>query len=259
MKRLKKILLWVFFAACISIFLGITDCWVAGTARRDTLFSKTVWAVSDGGTRGYVGFGYSLTYYRKMEGEHGPEIWFWFTPFTIYWTSEGKGIRWLFESESKEPTYQGRNLSQWISIYFSGYSGYSPHATLEEENASEQAIRTMGTNTFPTLITWLTDEPSRINVRSTALTVFQILGEEGRPAAPALIELTKNKNEEIRMYALDSLKAIKPEKEIFTPALVTLIHDPDKNLSYEAAETLLEIDPDAADKAGVFNLFPQLK
>jgi len=80
-----------------------------------------------------------------------------------------------------------------------------------------------------------------------------------RPAAPALVQLTRNRDKEIRNYALDCLLAIKPEKEVFTPALVTLLHDPDKNISYRAAESLLGLDADAAEKAGVFTLFPQFK
>jgi len=257
MRRAKKILLWLLCPIALSIILGMIDCWVAGTSHRSTLFSVPVWKLGDGGTTGYVGFGYSLTYYRKMSGEHGSEIWYWFTPFTVYDTSERTGVRWLFASGPKEPAYQGRTLSQWISVYFSGYSGYSPHATLEEENAAEQAIRTMGTNTFPVLIKWLSEDRPNINQRSTVLQVFQILGEEGRPAAAALVELTKSTDKEIRYSALDCLLAIKPEKEILMPVLVPLIHDPDKNIRFVAAENLVDLDVDAAKKAGVFDVFPQ--
>jgi hypothetical protein len=257
MKRIKKILFWLLCAMIVSIIFGITDCWVAGTSHRNTLFSVPVWKLSDGGTSGYVGLGYSLTYYRKMGGEHGSEIWYWFTPFTVYHTSERTGVRWLFASDPKEPTYQGRTLSQWISVYFSGYSGDSPHATSEEDEAAEQAIRAMGTNTFPTLIAWLSEDKPSINKRTTALQVFQILGADGRPASPALVQLTKSKDKEIRYDALDCLLAIKPEKEILLPALVPLIHDPDKNIGFVAAENLVDLDTDAAEKAGVFDVFPQ--
>jgi hypothetical protein len=241
----------------VSIILGIVDCWIAGTSHRDTLFSKSVWKLSDGGTSGYIGLGYSLTYYRKMDGEQGSEIWYWFTPFTVYHTTQRTGIRWLFASDTKEPSYQGRTLSQWVSIYFSGYSGDSPHATLKEDDAAERAIKEMGTNTFPTLITWLSEDKPSINKRSTALQVFQILGEEGQPAAPILIELFKNKDKEVRSYALDCLLAIKPSKEVLVSALVPLVHDPDKSIRFTAAENLVDLDNDAAKRAGVFDAFPQ--
>jgi hypothetical protein len=196
-----------------------------------------------------------------MGGEHGPEIWYWFTPFTVYRTTERTGIRWLISPSSarKEPRYQGRTLSQWISIWFSGYSGYSPHATNEEMDASEKAIRAMGTNCIPTLITWLSEDRPGINQRSTVLSVFQILGEQARPAAPALVQLTKHKDREIRWYAFECLRVIKPEKALFVPVLAQLIHDPDKSMSYSAAESLVQLDSEAAEKAGVFTLFPQFK
>ncbi len=245
---------------CVSVVLGVCDFWIAGTAHRHTLFSKAVWA-SGGGTRGYVGFGYSLTYYRGMGDANGPEIWYWFTPFTVYRTTEHTSVRWLipFGSGPREPIYQGRNLSQWISIWYSGYSGSSPHATQDEAEASERAIRAMGTNCIPCLVAWLSDDRPDINQRSTVLEIFQILGEQARPAAPALIQLTKSRDKEIRWYAFDCLRAIKPEKEVFVPVLAQLIHDPDKNISYYAAESLVQLDSNAAEKAGVFARFPQLK
>jgi len=88
---------WVVRIMHISIILAICDSWIAGTGRRAPLFSRTMWAMSDGGTRGSIGFGYSLTYHRQMGGEYGPEIWFWFCPFTVSWTSEHIGLRWLWQ------------------------------------------------------------------------------------------------------------------------------------------------------------------
>jgi hypothetical protein len=88
---------WVVRVMYVSVILAICDSWAAGTERRAPLFSKVTWAMKDGGTRGSVGLGYSLTYHRKMGGEHGPEVWFWFTPFTVRWTSEHVGLRWLWQ------------------------------------------------------------------------------------------------------------------------------------------------------------------
>ena len=89
---------WVVRLMYVSVILAICDSWAAGTERRAPLFSKVTWAMRDGGTRGSVGFGYSLTYHRKMGGEHGPEVWFWFAPFTVRWTSEHVGLRWIWHS-----------------------------------------------------------------------------------------------------------------------------------------------------------------
>ena len=148
-----------------------------------------------------------------------------------------------------QPRYKGRTLTRWISIYFSGYSGTSPHATVAEMDAAERAIRTMGTNTIPFLLQWLTEDR---NARSTALAVFEILGEEGQPSAPALIRLTKHGNKKVRYYALNCLLVIKPDKRVLVPVLVSLIHDPDGGVRYWAAEQLVRLDSEAAEKAGVF-------
>lgn len=94
---LKRWLPWVVRVMCLSIVLAMLDSWIAGTERRAPLFSITTWAMSDGGTRGYLGFGYSLTYYRRMGGVYGPEVWFWFTPFTISFTTGHVGVGWLWQ------------------------------------------------------------------------------------------------------------------------------------------------------------------
>ncbi len=94
--RLRPWLPWLVRVMYVSVILAVCDSWAAGSERRAPIFSVTTWAMRDGGTRASVGFGYSLTYYRRMGGEHGPEVWFWFTPFTVSWTTEHIGLRWLW-------------------------------------------------------------------------------------------------------------------------------------------------------------------
>jgi hypothetical protein len=255
---LASLLLWALVAACVSIILGLSDCWVAGTARRDTVFSKTVWATRDGGTRGYLGLGYSLTYYRAMSGEHGPEIWFWFTPFRMYWTTERHGFSWLLHSWPRQPSYKGRTLDDWTDVWYRGYSGES-FATREEQADAETAIRAMGTNCIPSLLACLSDEDPDLNQRSSVVSTFQILGELGRPAAPSLFQLATNGPKDLRYHAFLCLEAVKPEKDFFVRALVTLINDPNKHISFLAAEALLKTDSAAAEKVGVLDRFPQFK
>jgi hypothetical protein len=99
-KRWKRVLLWLFRAVSVSVILALCDCWSAGTARRDTVFSKTSWAMDDGGTRGYTGFGYFLTYYRRMDATLcGPSVWFWFTPFTVSMARGSFEVRWLWRQD----------------------------------------------------------------------------------------------------------------------------------------------------------------
>jgi hypothetical protein len=72
------------------------DCW-AGYFLNSTVCSIPIWAMKDGGSTGSVGFGYYLTYYRKMDGRaYGPEVWFWFTPVVISAAHQNVEVRWLW-------------------------------------------------------------------------------------------------------------------------------------------------------------------
>ena len=94
--QFRRWLPWVVRVMYVSLILAICDSLAAG-ADRAPLFSKATWLMRDGGTSGSVGFGYSLTYHRKVGGgEHGPEVWFWFLPFTVSCTTERVGLRWLW-------------------------------------------------------------------------------------------------------------------------------------------------------------------
>src|SRR5882762_8557061 len=53
-------------------------------------------------------------------------------------------VVWALSREGdREPTYDGRTLSEWASL------------PLGRENEASEAIRHMGTNTFPTILKWL--------------------------------------------------------------------------------------------------------
>ena len=85
---------WVVRALYLSVFLAICDCVVA--SRGDTIFSKRTWAMTDGGTCGYVGFGYSLTYYRPLDASLcGPVVRFWHLPFEISFARSEPEILWV--------------------------------------------------------------------------------------------------------------------------------------------------------------------
>jgi hypothetical protein len=251
MKKYKKRIGWVLCALCISLVLGAIDCWLSGTSFRNTFFSITTSKLRDGGTTSHVGLGYSLVYYRKMNGERGPEIWYWFLPFSIYQTSERTGVRWLFFSETslKEPKYQGLKLSQWIDMYF---DGFHPIPDAKKIDAAKLGIRSIGTNAIPTLIIWLADDHPGNHPSRRACEVFEILGAIARPAGPALVELTRNKNEKTRYYAFKCLQLIKSGDEIMIPALKQLVHDADKNIAEEAANLLINLDTNKVNSAGVY-------
>ena len=92
--RVKRWLPWVGRMFYVSIILALCDVWTARNYPHGAWFSTRVWAYKDGGTERFVGFGYSLTYHRHMSVAVGPEVWFWFAPFTIAYHTGYVGLRW---------------------------------------------------------------------------------------------------------------------------------------------------------------------
>ena len=93
-----KITKWGFRVVYISVILAMCDFWSASTARRDTVFSKCEFRITDGGSAEYVGFGYTMSYLRKMDGSaYGPVLHFWFTPFLIDAAHGKVKMHWLWE------------------------------------------------------------------------------------------------------------------------------------------------------------------
>ncbi len=110
-----------------------------------------------------------------------------------------------------EPRYQGRPLSYWTHQYVVTNTGGWPFASLTDEAAL--AVRTMGTNTFPTLLRWIRSPYSEGDLRlkvaawleqrqvpfyervltprsyqpDSAGLAFQTLGTAAQEAIPALV------------------------------------------------------------------------
>jgi len=71
---------------------------------------------------------------------------------------------------NNEPVYKGLGLAQWLDIvarhringYFPAFQGrhQSKNATPEQVSEAEEAVRAIGTNALPSLLTWIRYEPS---------------------------------------------------------------------------------------------------
>ena len=142
------------------------------------------------------------------------------------------GIILFLSNRSSEPSYKGRTLSQWL-VY---YDSREDESTKHDETV--EAIKAMGTNCIPTALKWLSEEPTgpsafiHQNDRSMATEVFRTLGDQAKPAIPALVELTRHKNAEVRLDAFLRLCDLKPDDAIFVPVLVSLVKDPDRTVRY---------------------------
>jgi hypothetical protein len=89
----------------LSLLVGLTDFGLALFGYRPTL-SKHIAVLRDGGTTIHVGFGYRLVHWQRLDGDLGPEIWFWFLPFSISETTQRKGIHWIWTKDAFAPFYQ---------------------------------------------------------------------------------------------------------------------------------------------------------
>jgi hypothetical protein len=124
------------------------------------------------------------------------------------------------------------------------------------------AVRLIGSNAVPTLV-WMAGNTTHFrnrgaNNRALAFLGFHILGERGESAFPELVRLTKSPEKEVRESALACLRELRVSEQEAVAAFVPLLRDSDRNIRFYAAEALCDF-PDQAEKAGVFELFPDLR
>ncbi len=193
----------------------------------------------------------------------------------------------IYFATPKEPSYQGRTLTQWFWKFnrlrgdVAAYdTTLPPH--LEEFKSSERAIRAIGTNAIPTLLAWVRDAKStpireRLNLlleRQTLIRFrfrlpveklwmaeecFDLLGTNALPAVPALVQLLQSPKMYQRQNAIDALSNITHDRTVMLPLLLPLLHSSDEDVRFRAAFCLREKFPDEAEKAGVYEMFPRLK
>src|SRR4051794_20835988 len=144
---------------------------------------------------------------------------------------------------TREPTYQGRPLSFWVSQQ--QRSWMLPNSPSRSE--ANHAICSIGTNALPFLLKWTSakDSPlkkklmawakkqSLIKVRfhadeeyhAKADAGFAALGALAKPAVPALIELLNQSDTMVRVAAEYDLMWIGPEAQDAVPVLVGCLND----------------------------------
>jgi HEAT repeat protein len=144
-----------------------------------------------------------------------------------------------------EPSYDGRPLSEWLHVC----SYRKPEMpTFEEREKAVQAIRHIGTNTLPTLLRWISYDPSPARQKALALlrqlpnglqprflwerqtrsfeteAAFYTLGPAARSAIPELTRLATTSTSEYRVYSCSrALSHIGPEA---LPAMLAIISNP---------------------------------
>lgn len=110
---------------------------------------------------------------------------------------------------SAEPKHEGKSLTEWLTLYQNADDG-SPG-----EREADAAVRTIGTNALPTLITWIASDD--LDEQFFAKNGFQILGTAAQPAVESLGRMLVSTNQVISLIAAQCLG------HIGAPALPALL------------------------------------
>jgi hypothetical protein len=150
------------------------------------------------------------------------------------------------------PSYGGRTLTRWLE---------NPNLAGREE-----AVRAIGTNAIPFLLRMAAIRYHNHELRSVLMerivpgqhpdcfmaeSGFAILGECGRPAVPALAEITKSKDNDIRAAALESLLHTNPDKDSLLPVLMRLSRDTNYGIRSVAGVHFIQRYSEDAARAGI--------
>jgi hypothetical protein len=102
----RRLIISAVSAVALSFSLGLADFCLAAVGRSPIFSVNATKRIDMGGQTVYVGFGYVVVQQYKMGWEDesgmeigpekGPEIWYWFLPFTINDTTQKTGIRWIW-------------------------------------------------------------------------------------------------------------------------------------------------------------------
>lgn len=133
------------------------------------------------------------------------------------------GSVWLAISPD-EPVYQGKTLTNWLRQYAGAFMMQPAGVSKEEGNESKVAILHIGTNAFPTLLA-MAASPESDYRGFLAASGFAALGPEGKDAVPSLIALTKSRNRDVRMTAIECLGFLGPAGKDVIPQLVQYLKD----------------------------------
>ncbi len=190
------------------------------------------------------------------------------------------------------PFYHWHSLDAWLQDYINPFRHVTSIQDMrlggfqERMENSRKAVRAIGTNGIPRLLQLLQAKgstakdaiasplglrrfgsdlfPSAWEKNAMAAAGFMILQKDAMPAEPALTSLTKDNDAGVRLRAFHALLFIEPANyQKFVPLLLAFGHDPDPDNRRRAAGEmrmfLASMTPEEAEKAGVFDAFPELR
>jgi hypothetical protein len=183
-----------------------------------------------------------------------------------------------------EPSYQGKLLTEWLRQAEAESHMMIADGTFStpvSAGPATQAIRAIGTNGIPTLLRLVNtaDVPhvmeinhflSRFSPISYRIPYsesnwvrgtygFMALGPIAKSAEPELAKLVRSKDEEKSFVLLYSLCAVSSNKTVVLPLLIKKLGHTNSYVAEIAGHTLLKHFPEEAEKAGVYQRFPDWK
>jgi HEAT repeat protein len=147
-------------------------------------------------------------------------------------------------AQEKEPTYEGKTVSQWVERLKNRQDYY-----VFQRVAAAEALRKMGAAAkaaVPALADALRDRER--DVQLAAAEALAKMGAEAQQAVPALCELLTNGDTRLGSAAADALGKMGAAAKAAAPALQTVLKDPDQK-RYAAAEALARIGAGAPPPA----------
>jgi hypothetical protein len=185
-------------------------------------------------------------------------------------------------SRPKEPSLGGKTLTAWLQVYTDERSSRDHDYDAELiHTEAENAIHNFGTNAIPTLLQLLEAHDSKLKLKLVALLRrqrfikfhfldaheehmlafhgFVAIGADGRPAAASLVNLTRYSDPDVQLYALMCLGNLNLDNGFYRPVLTRLLKDPDEGIRHVAAESISLYLPQEAERAGVYEMFPELR
>ena len=160
-----------------------------------------------------------------------------------------------------EPVHNGGTLTFWIDQYQANLLARGDSESALKRDEAQMAIREIGTNALPALLTMVGKSDSPLKTRLLALIRrqpvihfrlynddyyhakssygFGALGPIAKPAVPALIELLNDRNPRVRACAAHSLGLIGPEAESSISALLPLLDERNEGIPILASMSAL--------------------
>jgi HEAT repeat protein len=97
-----------------------------------------------------------------------------------------------------------------------------------------KALEADASNAVPALVE-IYEQTSAPSARRAAANALVEIGPAAKQAIPALIKSATNANSDVRAFALYTLGRMALEPELVDPVLIRALHDPDREVRYQAA------------------------